>query len=40
MKNVLGTLFILWLLTACTEVNRMDLTGLWTVRLDSADSRY
>ena len=37
MKNVLGTLFILWLLTACTEVSRMDLTGLWTVRLDSAD---
>ena len=37
MKNVLGAFFILCLLTACTEINRMDLAGSWTVRLDSAD---
>lgn len=37
MKNLLGVLLCLLNLTACTQMNRMDLSGTWTVRLDSAD---
>lgn len=37
MKNLLGILLCLLHFTACTQANRMDLSGTWTVRLDSTD---
>lgn len=37
MKNIVGVLWIVLLFTACTSVNRIDLSGRWSVRLDSAD---
>lgn len=38
MKKIMGVLLLLLQLTACTQVSRIDLSGQWTVRLDSADA--
>ena len=38
MKNALFTVFTIILLASCSTVDRkLDITGKWTVRLDSAD---
>ena len=37
MKNVTGLLLFMLLFSACKQLNRIDLSGSWTVRLDSTD---
>ena len=38
MKKTLIALLFLLHLTGCVQTNRIDLSGSWTVRLDSTDT--